>query len=150
MPPLLRLHYIGKCFRTTCARCGIDTPFDIVSNAFYSMRFGEEMREIQGGQVSLPPAPLLSHIGKCPRTTCARCGIVSPQNRLTNTLYSIPFREELREIWGGEVPPPPAYPCHPILGNVRAPPALGARSVRLAIACTMHFISCESAKIWGS
>ena len=57
MPPLLRLHYIGKCSRTTCARCGIDTPFDIASNAFYFMRFGEEMREIQGGQVSLPPAP---------------------------------------------------------------------------------------------
>ena len=46
MPPLLRLHYIGKCSRTTCAWCGIDTPFDIASNTFYSMRFGEEMREI--------------------------------------------------------------------------------------------------------
>ena len=94
-----------------------------------------------------PPAPLPPHIGKCPRTTCARCAIVSPLNRLTNARYFIRFHQELKEIWGGEVPPPPAYPCHPILRNVRAPPALGAGSVRLAIACPTHFISCESVKI---
>ena len=42
--------------------------------------------------------PLPPHIGKCPRTTCARCGIVSPRNRLTNTIYFTRFREVLREI----------------------------------------------------
>ena len=52
----------------------------------------------------------------------------------------------MKEIQGGQVPLHPA-PYHTTLGNVRAPQALGARSVRPAIACPTHFISGETVKI---
>ena len=75
------------------------------------------------GWASTPSSclPLPPHIGKCPRTPGAWCGIGSTRVRLPNAIYFTRIREDLRELGRVQAPPPAPPRCTCQIGTARPP-----------------------------